>query len=77
MTGKTIGTPHAEKGITGTMKLNAIMDDGTLLTTASYSFASGPYGNVPTPNHNYPYLMELPGCKMGNQFGMAVQLKRV
>lgn len=44
---------NAEYGIIGTASLNAIFSDGSAFTTNSYNFASGPYGNGPTPNNNY------------------------
>jgi RHS repeat-associated protein len=54
MTGRDIGPPkNAAFGITGTMYLKSQFDDGSTLTTNSYHFTSGPYGNGPTPNHNY------------------------
>lgn len=41
------------KGIRGTAYLNAVFSDGGTYTTETYPFTSGPYGNGPTPNHNY------------------------
>lgn len=41
------------KGIRGTVYLNAVFSDGGTYTTETYPFTSGPYGNGPTPNHNY------------------------
>ena len=44
---------NAEYGIIGTANLNAVFSDGSTFTTNSYNFASGSYGNGPTPNNNY------------------------
>lgn len=53
LTGKQLGSNHAAKGIRGTAYLNAVFSDGGTYTTETYPFTSGPYGNGPTPNHNY------------------------
>jgi len=53
MTGKELGTNHADYAIQGTMSLNSVFDDGSTLAVETYNFNSGPYGNGPTPNHTY------------------------
>jgi RHS repeat-associated protein len=54
MTGKNLNLKkNAASGITGTMYLNSIFDNGSTLTVNSYPFTSGPYANGPTPNNNY------------------------
>ena len=54
LTGRSLNPQkNAEYGIVGTAYLNAVFSDGGTYSTAKYKFASGPYGNGPTPNHDY------------------------
>jgi hypothetical protein len=54
LTGKELSnSKHADFGIMGTAKLNAVFSNGGTHTTATYDFTSGPYGNGPLPNKDY------------------------
>ena len=68
LTGKSLNPQrNAEFGIVGTAYLNAVFSDGGTYTTATYQFASGPYGNGPTPNHNYTAYNVVPTNESGMQ----------
>ena len=53
MTGRNLGGNNAANGIMGETKIVEEYTEGFNKTILSSDFTSGPYGNGPTPNHNY------------------------
>jgi hypothetical protein len=70
MTGLDSSTAHLEKGITGTMSVNAIFGDDSLLSVETFKFASGAYGNGPTPNNDYSISFGETGKQDGKDIWM-------
>ena len=79
LTGKQLGNNHAAIGIRGIAYLNAVFSNGGTYTVNEYAFTSGPYGNGPTPNHNYTgsdfSFTSQEGMKIGNSCGWKVYME--